>query len=155
MYGHGLRKAHFNLLVTTMAAILETAAQFLEIFNQMVLRSIDHGLLGSATPRHFVRVFHSNHDEIHIKTFVFSYKTFICTFLSYIFSLCVFINEVYFDKLRKFSMNASWQYYKRKLLKMKRKRWVQHCDCKVDHDSKFRKKMREAKAKLRINAVKT
>lgn len=103
----GPRKASFHLLVSAMVQKHGKASPFLEIFNKIILRSLDHGLIDRSYAKKFVEACSldyddQDYDEIHVETFNLSHKVLFVVIAIQIFAICVFIIEVFFlHKLKK------------------------------------------------------
>lgn len=95
----GLRKARFSLMTSTRAQRHEDSSPFLEIYNAITLRSLDHGLFHRFTHEEYVNSYgydydKNDYDEIHIEYYFYSYRLLFVFILCHMFAICVFIVEV-------------------------------------------------------------
>lgn len=113
------RRASFNLVTSSLAQCHGKASPFLEIFNKIALRSLDHGLILRPTIEQEVTANNcdyddQDYDEVHVETYNLSYRVLIVVILSDIFAVCVSIIEIFICKFKKCNMNVSWYGYTKK-----------------------------------------
>lgn len=106
---NGIRRANFNLMVSTKAQQLEKASPFLEIFNRAVLRSLDHGLIDRSNSKKYHNAYNydydeEDYDEIHIETFDLSFRLLFVIILMHIFATCVFVIEKFTREVEKYTI---------------------------------------------------